>query len=377
MKITQIRTTILAIPQSRPYHYSVGTPLGTNSILVEIETDEGITGIGEAGGARSAESTAAIIRSAERLLIGQSPFDIEAFIARFHRLGYWRNMIRFANNACCGIEMALWDIVGKAVGQPVHRLLGGAVQREIDFFGHVQGRSPEEMAEDALSLREQGFSTIYFKIGYSEKDDFAITRAIRKKLGDEAQIRADMNEFYSIAKAKRLIMKLAQFDLDWVEQPLDADDMDGMARLRASVPIPIAMDQGVFTIAEILQAIQKQAADVFVLGFHEVGGLLALKKAAAIMQAASIPLNRHGIIGETGISTMAALQVLAAIPNQTDGHQVMHQLLQEDTLVDGLISFKEGSISVPDRPGLGIDLDWDRIRKFAHAYQEVGQYYVN
>ncbi|MBW2148112.1 MAG: mandelate racemase/muconate lactonizing enzyme family protein [Deltaproteobacteria bacterium] len=377
MKITKIHTTILTISHSRPYYYSVGTPLGTNSILVEIETNEGITGIGEAGGARSAESTAAVIRSAERLLIGQSPFDIEAFIGAFHRLGYWRNMMRFANNACCGIEMALWDIVGKAVGQPVHRLMGGAVQREIDFFGHVQGREPEEMAEDALALREQGFSTIYFKIGYGEEDDFAITRIIRKKLGDNARLRADMNEFYSIGTAKRLIMKLAQFDLDWIEQPLDAYDMDGMARLRASVPVPIAMDQGVFTMAEILQAIQKQAADVFVLGFHEVGGLLALKKAAAIMHAANIPINRHGILGETGISTMAALQVMATIPNQTYGHQVMHQLLKEDTLVDGLIAFKEGRIEVPDRPGLGIELDRDRIRTFARAYQEVGQYHIN
>ena len=139
----------------------------------------------------------------------------------------------------------------------------------------------------------------------------------------------------------------------------------------------LAIDQGTNTLEEINRAINVQAADVYVVGFHETGGILGLKKAAAMLQAANLPLNRHGILCETGVSTLAALQVLATIPNITDGNQVMHNLLTEDIVIDGLLKFNEGEILVPERPGLGIELDRDRIEKFAHAYKKHGQYNVN
>ena len=120
-----------------------------------------------------------------------------------------------------------------------------------------------------------------------------------------------------------------------------------------------------------------QAADVYVVGFHETGGILGLKKSAAMLHAANLPLNRHGILGETGVSTLAALQILATIPNITDGNQVMHNLLAEDIVIDGLLTFNEGKIVVPERPGLGIELDRDRVEKFAQAYKKHGQYSVN
>ena len=110
------------------------------------------------------------------------------------------------------------------------------------------------------------------------------------------------------------------------------------------------------------------------MGFHETGGLLPMRKAAAVAAAGGISINRHGVLGETGISTMAALQILSAIPNQTDGHQVMHQLYTEDILVDGLVSIEGGRTVVPDRPGLGVELDWDRVAKFERLYEQVGQY---
>jgi L-alanine-DL-glutamate epimerase-like enolase superfamily enzyme len=137
----------------------------------------------------------------------------------------------------------------------------------------------------------------------------------------------------------------------------------------------VAVDQGCFTEAEALEVIRRQAADVVVVGLHEAGGLLGLKKVAAVAAAGGLPLNRHGVSGETGIGTLAALQVLATIPNQTDGHQVMHQLLEQDILVDGLIEFEQGCIAVPERPGLGIILDRDRVDRYARLYQDRGGFY--
>ena len=123
-----------------------------------------------------------------------------------------------------------------------------------------------------------------------------------------------------------------------------------------------------------LEAVRRDACDVVVIGFHETGGLLPLKKAAAIAAAGSLNINRHGCLGETGISTLAALQVLATIPNVTDGNQVMHGLSVDDVLVDGLIDIEGGETTVPDRPGLGVEINWDNVQRFEKLFEKVGQY---
>jgi len=377
MKITRLTTTRLAIEHKHVYHYSLGAPRGCNSILVEIETDSGINGVGEVTGGQRVDALDLFLQSAAPLLIGESPFDIERFLDRFYRHQKLTRLLPFATNLSCGIEMAMWDIIGKACGQPVHRLLGGKFHDAIDFFGFVQGREPEEMADHASRLYQDGFDVIYYKVGYSEAEDLAITKALREKLGAGAVLRPDFNELYSVGEAKRVILKMADYQVDWVEQPVGVYDVEGMSLLRKMVPVPLAIDQGANTLEEVVHAIRREAADVYVVGFHETGGLLGLKKAAACLQAANLPLNRHGVVGETGVSTLAALQILATIPNITTGNQVMHQLLAEDIVVDGLLDFDSGRIAVPDRPGLGIELDRDRVEKFARAYDQIGQYSMN
>ena len=377
MKITKLKTTKLAIENKSIYHYSLGALKGTNTVLVEIETDEGICGVGEVTGGINVDALDIFLKSSEPLLIGESPFDIERFLDRFYRHHKLTRLLPFATNLSCGIEMALWDIVGKASNQPVHKLLGGKFHKSIDFFGFVQGRDPEEMADHASQIFDEGFRVIYYKIGYSEKEDLEITRTLRIKLGDDALLRPDINELYSEGEAKKLLLQMADYQIDWIEQPLGVYNIDGMSLLRTMIPMRLAIDQGANTLEEINRAIHAKAADVYVVGFHETGGILGLKKAAAMLQAANLPLNRHGIMGETGISTLAALQVLATIPNITDGNQVMHHLLAEDIVVDGLLTFNKGRILVPEKPGLGIELDRDRVEKFARAYKKLGQYSVN
>jgi L-alanine-DL-glutamate epimerase-like enolase superfamily enzyme len=375
VKVTAVKTTILAIPNKEPYYYSRGHNLGVNSVLVEVETDAGITGTGEACGDRSADAIDAIVRSASRFLIGESPFDVERFLARCYKAGKWSDMRRFANQALAGIEMALWDVIGKACGQPVHRLLGGAVQQRISFFGFLQGDDPGKLAADACPWQERGFDVLYMKVGRGRQRDLACVGAVREAVGAGVKLRVDANEAWSVGEAIQELRALAPFEIDFAEQPVHWADLDGLARVRAAVPMPVAVDQGCFTEAEALEVIRRQAADVVVVGLHEAGGLLGLKKVAAVAAAGGLPLNRHGVSGETGIGTLAALQVLATIPNQTDGHQVMHQLLEQDILVDGLIEFEQGCIVVPERPGLGIILDRDRVDRYARLYQDRGGFY--
>jgi muconate cycloisomerase len=374
MKITEIRTRVLAIPLRGRYHWAIGAPEGFNTVLLEVHTDEGIIGYGEALGTRSAVAAEATIRSVEHLLLGEDPFRVEYLLATMYRSGAWSNQRHFANQSFAGIEMALWDICGKALGQPVYNFFGGKMHQSVHWFGFLQGGDPATLAADASRYVERGFDLLYLKIGHSAEHDLAAVRAVREAVGDEPRLRVDANEAWDRHTAVNMIRQLAPFNIDWVEQPLPAGDIAGAADLRRQVDIPIALDQALFTDTEVLEAVRRDACDVIVIGFHETGGLLPLKKAAAIAAAASLKINRHGCLGETGISTLAALQILSTIPNLADGNQVMHELSVDDTLVDGLLDIKDGRTMVPDRPGLGIEINWDNVDRFEKLFGQVGQY---
>ena len=374
MRITELRTHTLSIPHHGRYHWHFGAPAGTNNVLVEVHTDAGIVGYGDALGLRSATASAAAVHSVEHLLVGEDPFRIEYLLNRMYMRGAWNNQRRFANQAFAGIEMALWDICGKALDQPVHNLLGGKVHEEIGWFAFLQGSGPEELAADAQRYLGRGFDVLYMKVGMDEQRDLAAVRAVREAAGPEPRLRLDPNEAWDRYTALNMIRKLAPYGLDWVEQPLTFTDLAGAAALRHQVDVPIALDQALFTEADVLQAIRQDACDVVVLGFHETGGLLPLKKAAAVAAAGGLSINRHGALGESGISTLAALQVLTTIPNLTDGNQVMHELFVEDVLVEGLLDIEGGRSTVPDRPGLGIEINWDNVERFERLFEEVGQY---
>ncbi len=373
-RIRVIRTHVLAIPHRQRYHWAIGAPEGTNNVLVEIETEGGVIGIGDACGTRSAIATSATIETVAPLLVGEDPFRIEWLLGRLYRQGNWSNQRRFANQAFAGIEMALWDICGKTTGQPVASLLGGRVRDRIEWFGFIQGYEPTELADHARQLVERGFTVLYMKVGIEPERDVRAVRAVRQAVGSEVRIRVDANEAWDRLTARRMIRRLGEFDLDWVEQPLVFYDLDGMAELRRSVETPIALDQSVFTDYDVYQACAAGAADVVVVGFHETGGLLSLRKAAAVAAAAGVQLNRHAVIGESGVSTLAALQVLATIPNLTDGNQVMEGLFVDDTITDGLFTIEAGSSLVPSGPGLGVEIDWERVRYFRDLFLRVGQY---
>lgn len=372
--ITSIRTHVLSIPHRQNYHWAIGAPQGTNNVLVEIETSDGVVGIGDACGTRSAQATAHAIDSITHLLIGQDPFRIEWLVGRMYRQGNWSNQRRFANQAFAGVEMALWDICGKTVDQPVANLLGGRVRDRIDWFGFLQGYEPAELADDAVRLVERGFSVLYMKVGIEPERDYRAVRAVRAAAGTEVRLRVDANEAWDRLTARRMIRRLSEFDLDWVEQPLVFHDIDGSAQLRRELDTPIALDQSLFTDYDVYRACAAQATDVVVVGFHETGGLLNLKKAAIVADAAGVQLNRHAVIGESSVSTVAALQVLATIPNLTDGNQIMDGLFVDDTIADGILDIESGSSPVPTRPGLGVEIDWDRVRFFRELFAKIGQY---
>ena len=372
MRITAVRATPLFLPYRQPYHWAYGVVDGAETVLVEIDTDAGVTGIGESTGATDAGAVLAALNRVTPDLIGHLAYDNARLVERLHRKHFGglgpANQRRYSNQILAGIELALWDALGKALGQPVHRLLGGAVRDEIAYFGFIQGDATAEVAAHARELAGQGFEVLYLKVGRGDALDLANTRAVRAAIGDR-RLRLDANEAWDTLTARRMIAALLPFAPEFVEQPSPAESPAALARLRRVAPVPIAADQLVSTPQQVFEVCRHEAADVIVLGIHETGGLLGMRKAAAVAEAAGLNICLHGVY-ESGITTCASNQVAATIPNLDDGNQIMVQLLAEDLVAAPPLATMDGRLPVIEGPGLGFELDRDAVARAAERWRQ-------
>lgn len=370
MKVTAVRSTPMAIPLECPFHWASGRQRGANLVLWTVETDEGVEGHGES----ICEEPAAIEaygRIIAEWFVGRSPGDVEPILAELWREGRWRFTPHFTNQILSGIEGACWDAWGKAHDAPVSQFLGERVHDEIDLMAFPQGETAEEVAAHAGELVSTGARVVYCKVGRPDAGDEAIVSAVREAVGPEPLLRVDANEAWGVEEAVKRIGALEPYGLDWVEQPVAADDVSGLAEVRRSVSAKIAADQAVFTLGELRQVLEKDAADVVVVGHHETGGLLRLRQLAALAEEHGVLVNRHACV-ESAVSTLTAVQVAACIPNLTIGNQAMHQLVSEPLVHADVASV--GALPVPDAPGLGIELDRDAVERARERYERDGAY---
>ena len=369
--ITGIRLTPLLLAFKEPYHWAGRVDHGSPVVLVEVETDAGITGIGESVSSLAAEITTAAFRAVEPLLVGQPIHDVARLVDEARHLGTFNHMPWFADFVLAGFEMALWDAVGKAAGQPVYRLLGGAVRDEVDYFGFVQGDTTEELVEDARDLAAAGHEVIYLKVGRGDAADVRNTAAVREAIGVR-RLRVDPNCAWSVPDAIRMIRALEPYGIDWVEQPTTLLSVTALRQVREAVHVPVAADQAVHTPADVYDVVRQRAADAIVLSPHEAGGLLAFRKAAAIAEAGGVPVCLHGQ-SVSGITDAAQHHLGLSTPNLTDGNQIMHQLLAEDLVDSPDLTPQRGKLGLPEAPGFGVELDRDAVARAAERYRREGR----
>lgn len=372
MKITGIETKPLRIPYKTPFHWARGVIEAAEVVLVCVHTDEGITGYGESMSSASASAVQSFLQEAGRLCLDRSPFEITASLSRaYQHLFAARGTCsapRFGALVLAGLDMALWDLVGKATGRAVHELLGGAVRDRIQYFGFPQGDTAEELARDAKQWANSGCEVIYVKVGRGEALDRAIAEQVRAAIGNK-RLRLDANETWDTLTARRMIQALAAFDIEFIEQPTHSDSLAALAQVKAASPIAIAADQLVFTPEEVYEICRRQAADLIVLGLHETGGIGRFRKAAAIAEAAGVNICLHGLY-ETGITTCASNQVASTLNNLDDGNQYMNHLLTEDIIRHPSLALQKGTLPVLAGPGLGFELDCDAVGRAEEAYRQ-------
>lgn len=374
MKITQVDTTPLMVPYKKPYHWAQGVIDYTAVILVEVETDEGLSGFGECIGTPAAAAVEAHLKLAADVCIGHSPFENKRLMRDAYQKLYQAfgtcSAPRHAGQVFAGLEMALWDVMGKATNRAVHELLGGAMRDEIQYFGFPQGETPEEVAAQAKQLATDGHDVIYVKVGRGEAIDLSIVEKVRAAIGPDKRLRLDPNEKWGPLEALRMIRKLSAFDIEFVEQPTDCESLSALAQVHAASPVAIAADQLVFTPYDVFDVCRHRAADLIVLGLHETAGIGRFCQAAGIAAAAGINICTHGVC-ETGITTCATNQAAATIANLDDGNQYMNHFLKWDIIEKPDLTLRNGKLPVLGGPGLGFALDWDAVHRGAEAHRKL------
>lgn len=375
MKITNLETTIVAVPYREEETISYGARSGLTNLLVRVDTDAGIQGIGECMAFPNAEIMQLALEQFKPLLVGQDPFNLQAIARSFYYAARWAYFKQLGNSALAGVEIALWDIIGKACGQPIHRLMGGALHERIPLFAWIQRKPIEQMAEEAAQAVREGYNVIYIKVGLGRDIDIAAVSAIRNAIGPQPKLRVDANEAWSEGEAIRMIHLLDEYDLDFVEQPVSMHDLNALARVRAAVRVPICVDQAAWLEPQLLEAIRVGAGDVVCLEPHRLGGILPMKHAAETAGMAGMTVCKHSF-PELGVALAAGLHVMATLQNMDVGNQNYLRLLADDVLVGGLMQVENGAVRVPTAPGLGVALDEDKVKHYAELFRRQGAFPV-
>ncbi len=370
IKIKSINTTPLYLEFKEPYYWAQGTNYGAKMVLIELEGEDGTVGFGESFGAPNCEMIVHSYDALRPALVGMDIGNISAIMAYCHQAIFASqgpgNHRKLSLQITAGLEMALWDLLGKVNNTAVHQMLGGAQRDYIQYFGFAQGKGPHELAMDAKRYADAGHEVIYMKIGRGQQNDLDSVAAVRKAIGT-ARLRADANENWDMLTARRMIAALKPYNIEMIEQPVDSSSLASLAQLRNSIDTPIAADQSVHTFQDVYNVCQANAADLIVLGLHECGGILNFIKAAAVAEASGINVCIHGNF-ETSITTCAAHQAGLVIPNLDDANQIMGNFLSEDIITSQNVVPVEGRLAAINSPGLGFTLDTDSVARAAKAY---------
>jgi L-alanine-DL-glutamate epimerase-like enolase superfamily enzyme len=375
MRITELVATPVAVPFVTPERWAYGVRRGLVSILLEVRTDEGLSGLGEAPAYPSADVVQAVLRTLEPLVVGEDPLRIERLVSRIDVVGTWHH-VKATSPAIAGVEMACCDLLGKTCGQPVSALLGGCVRDRAEIIGYLGLGDPDTMAQAAGEAVADGYRTLYLKVGSDDPDlDVARVRAVRDGAGPEALIRVDANEAWSSGAAIRMAERMAAYGLEALEQPVSGRNLAEMAYVRSRIDMPLLANEASWTRHDQLEVIRAGAADVLSVDNQMDGGLLNLKRSAGIADAAGLPVLKHSL-GELGVATAAGLHVICSTPNFLYANQAYTSLLADDVLAGDPLHYRDGTLAVPTGPGLGVELDPDRVARYAEVFTKEGASYA-
>ena len=373
MKIASLET----IPVSVPYrHREVSSQVardGVSDVLVKLTTDQGLIGWGEACCGADTASVEAAVRAMAPFVLGRDPWNREAMRRDAFTHGLWQFRLGTGNFAWAGIDMALWDICGRAFGQPLWRLLGGLQQSEATYFYYLARGTRENLAAQVEDGLRAGFEVFYLKVGLDDTEDLAMVATVREALGPDPKLRLDANGSWSIPQAIRNLTALGEHDIDFVEQPVGDHPIGQLAELRARLGMAVCANEGLWSEAEAYARIRARQADVFCFSPFWVGSIEGFQRLAWLAHYEGLQVCKH-THGELGLAAAAGQHVVLTLPNGVEGHQQTAYLLEHDILTEPLPIATGPRWGTIDAPGLGVEVDDDAVAEAAARYRAEGQY---
>lgn len=362
MRITGLKTYAL-----RGRHWP-----GFPWVVVELETDEGLSGVGE-GLPYQSQGLLGAFADVEKRLIGEDPFNVEAVWERLYRAGMPLPVVS-------AVEIALWDIVGKAVRQPVYRLLGGRCHESIRVYadGFFRGASytEAEYVAKAQSAVEHGLTALKMDVDEPipstrllsrsiSSRDLALTvsmvRAVREAVGEHVDLAIDCHGAFNVSAAIELGKRLEGFGLMWMEDPVPPGNAKAMAKVSEALETPVCTGELLNTRYGFRELLEAQAADIIMPDVARTGGILEMKKIAAAADTYYVPIAPHNMVSP--IATMASVQLCACTPNFLILEYQMGDVPWRDAVIDPPLPLEKGYLRIPSKPGIGVELRKDELEK--------------
>jgi L-alanine-DL-glutamate epimerase-like enolase superfamily enzyme len=352
---TSVEITIVEVPQIEPiapYRSHVRTSSTTCSAIVRLETDEGLTGWGEHNVNFLPNISARKMQDDAQWVLGRDPMNIEAY----HRDCLLETRLK------SGIELALWDIRGKALGQPLAVLLGGIIRPQVELAACMGIQTYERAGEIAAYYVEQGYKSLKTKAGSDMDEDYEMVRGVRDAVGDKLKLRIDPNRAYTPQQAAELAKRLEPFDLEYLEQPISAEPLSDAHWLREQTTTPIALNESVIGPDSVWQILHDEAASHILPDTHIAGGIWPCVKIGHICEAAGVPCIMH-CGHDLGPKTAAMLHVAGACPAYSLGNDSTYFGLEDDVTIEPFV-INSGKIAVPSVAGLGCDVDPEKLQRY-------------
>ncbi|RCW45750.1 muconate cycloisomerase [Halopolyspora algeriensis] len=370
LTIQSVDTVIVDLPTRRPHKFKSVTMDYQSYVIARVRTADGIEGIGESTtpggpwwGGESVETIKATIDTyLAPELIGQQASRIDLLLERMDRIAADNQFAK----AC--VEMALFDAWGKALGVPVHDLLGGLFRESIPVTWALSADDADIVIGEAEEkLTAEGHRSFKLKAGAQRpEEDVSRILSVAKALGDRASVRVDFNAAWDANTAARWLPKLESGGIDLIEQPIPGWNIEAMGRLAAQLTIPIMADESVRSVQDAYTVCRYAAGDIFSLKVNKLGGLSRTKKTAAVAESMGIPCH-GGTSIESSIGTAAAAHVYGALPNVTFGSELFGPKLLADDLTEESLVYDKGELQVPDGPGLGVRLDEVKLAEYRRS----------
>jgi len=369
MKITKVEALVLSCLLEKPIMDATYTLPHRSAVLVKIDTDEGLSGVGEAAyfGGPPVITKTIIERELKEYLIGEDPLNIERLWEKMYQRSIKHGRKGAIIASMSGIDIALWDIKAKAAKMPLYKLLGGcyeAIRAYASAGFYAPAKEVKELAEEMASYVREGFTAVKMKIGrLSLSQDAERVKAAREAIGDDVDLLVDGNNAYNSYQAIKMARKLEEYNIFWFEEPVPAEDIEGSAKVVAAIDTPVAAGENEFTRYGFRDLIINKAIDIAQPDVTWCGGITEAKKIAAMASAWNIPCVPHSF--SSAIALVANLHFSASICNSLfQEFDRNYNPLRENLLTEPITINKDSYIELMDKPGLGVELDESVVKQY-------------